>query len=737
MSLVGFGRLGDQEGSQSVKIAHFGTFDVKNYGDLLFPLILERRLATLGAEIVHFSPVGGPPVWKDCLPTVPAGEIFENGKDFDALIVGGGDIIQSVIASSQVYGRKSLRRTFAYPSLWIAAAQAAIEHGIPLCWNAPGVPSAMPPEHQPMLRWATGPVDYLSVRDRASRFRLQEAGVQNQIELVPDTALEVSNLWTEGELADAHASVWRRLGRPAPARTVIVHVNPAMVQEAEQEIVQCIEAISRCWQATAVLVPLCRWSGDEASQRSLAVAPSTEAMVASEPESLKEIVALFAHADCYFGSSLHGMITACAFGKKGLLVGPKQPKYEGFLEWFGLERWVVPEWRAGAGAADDLIAMPLDSWTGIRTFAGHFLDEHWKRVWDIVQSGGSSKQLLRERFPSSPCAAELRAYLPLVPAALRQEDQEPGNLKQNQWLQVFADKGSSYNEADSVLQQIGRGRSTLRFTHIEKLQTAGCFPLRIDPVNLPAILQVFNIRIVREADRVVLYAAESGEDWAKLNFSDGLLSRVDEQGLLLISPGPDPQIYLPSLGQLGEEACTLEISLQVHSTDVEMISFYRRLIEADPENFQQDLRLQVFANKGSGYNQTDSLFQQYGRNRTLTLRFDRIEKLYSSASYPLRIDPVGIPAVLQIFSVRIVRNTNRTVLYAAETREEFERFNFSEGLLSRFCGPSWFLISPGADPQIYLPLFGSLGEEACTLEITLRAHSTDLGMVDLCNMSMA
>jgi hypothetical protein len=86
-----------------VKIAHFGTFDIESYGDLLFPLILERRLAGLGAEITHFSPVGGRPYWKDCVPSVPVGEIFESGKNFDGVIVGGGDIIQGVIASTKVY----------------------------------------------------------------------------------------------------------------------------------------------------------------------------------------------------------------------------------------------------------------------------------------------------------------------------------------------------------------------------------------------------------------------------------------------------------------------------------------------------------------------------------------------------------------------------------------------------------------------------------------------------------
>ena len=53
-----------------MKLAHFGTFDVENYGDLLFPLVLERRLADLCDEFIRVSPVGGPPLWQDRVPTV-------------------------------------------------------------------------------------------------------------------------------------------------------------------------------------------------------------------------------------------------------------------------------------------------------------------------------------------------------------------------------------------------------------------------------------------------------------------------------------------------------------------------------------------------------------------------------------------------------------------------------------------------------------------------------------------
>lgn len=145
-------------------------------------------------------------------------------------------------------------------------------------------------------------------------------------------------------------------------------------------------------------------------------------------------------------------------------------------------------------------------------------------------------------------------------------DQESASPKPNLWMQVYVDNGSGYNETDSMLQRIaGNQLSTLRFLHIEKLQRSNRSPLRIDPVNLPAILQIFKIRLFRTTDQALLYAAETKEDFGKLVLSEGLLSHLDEFGLLLLSPGADPQIYLPLFGPLGDEPCTLEIVLQVHS----------------------------------------------------------------------------------------------------------------------------------------------------------------------------
>ena len=53
-----------------MRIAHYGTFDVENYGDLLFPPVLERRLSGRGHTLTHVSPIGGRAIWEDCVETI-------------------------------------------------------------------------------------------------------------------------------------------------------------------------------------------------------------------------------------------------------------------------------------------------------------------------------------------------------------------------------------------------------------------------------------------------------------------------------------------------------------------------------------------------------------------------------------------------------------------------------------------------------------------------------------------
>ena len=80
--------------SKFKKIAQIGSFDVENYGDLLFPFVLKHKLSNYKIDL--FSPNGGRMPFNEEIIVYKATDlekkIIEEG--YDALIIGGGDVLR-------------------------------------------------------------------------------------------------------------------------------------------------------------------------------------------------------------------------------------------------------------------------------------------------------------------------------------------------------------------------------------------------------------------------------------------------------------------------------------------------------------------------------------------------------------------------------------------------------------------------------------------------------------------
>lgn len=112
------------------KIAQFGTFDIDNFGDLLFPYIANYRLN--GYDIVHVSPTSNISNFRDAKPSISYA-VAKTHK-FDAILVGGGNILSANGTKQKLYN--TISKT-GYPSLWIGAAALASHLEVPLIINAP------------------------------------------------------------------------------------------------------------------------------------------------------------------------------------------------------------------------------------------------------------------------------------------------------------------------------------------------------------------------------------------------------------------------------------------------------------------------------------------------------------------------------------------------------------------------------------------------------------------------
>ena len=374
-----------------MRLAHFGTFDVENYGDLLFPLLLEHRLSDLCQEFVHVSPTGGPPPWNDCIETVGFDTFLRETPDIDGVVIGGGQIIRATPTPLGIYDRGGLSPFLTYPGLWLGAAYVAAKQNVPLCWNASGVPAPFSPVTAELVRWTASVTDYLAIRDEASKRFLEEAGVSQDMKLVPDTAVEISKLWSEEELSEAYTEAFVRRGRSVPGRTLIFHVNSRWAGEDLSFIAARIDRICKRLDANAILMAIGPSHGDSEVQCRVAQGMTTDPLLVDRPQSLLEAAACIARSEAYFGSSLHGMVTSCSFGGRGMLVASREDdKYAGFLEHFGLSSWLVKSWAEAEQRVDDLFDVSGTAWERVPGAAASVLDRHWAGIREVLVSHNTS-----------------------------------------------------------------------------------------------------------------------------------------------------------------------------------------------------------------------------------------------------------------------------------------------------------------------------------------------------------
>ena len=466
-------------------LAHFGTFDVENYGDLLLPAILERRLGDLGHEFLHVSPRGGPAVWDDCVPTVTAEVVIDAPPDLAGVVVGGGHIIHASPTPLDHYDQGGLSAIVAYPSLWLGAAYAAARQNAPYCWNAPGVPQAFSPAAGRLVAWAVSVADYLAVRDRTSRARLVEAGVGGPVLVVPDTALEVSRLWSAQEIDDAFANAFVSRGAEIPDRAFVVHLNRRYVDDDLSLLAGRLDQIAQRLAATPVLIALGPCHGDDQLQRDVGQRMAAAPLVIERPRGLREVAACIARAELYLGSSLHGMITACSFGTKGMVVVPASAgafgKFAGFLEPFQLTRWIAETWEDAARRLDELVAAPREPWVRVLDVAGPILDAHWDRLRAALATGAAAEIHGRATVDKQAALARLAAlsgagnpsstlFAPIVAEqAVRTSDLiKSAGEDRGQKERALAERNRLQAELETVRLAAGQARQALDETARER-----------------------------------------------------------------------------------------------------------------------------------------------------------------------------------------------------------------------------------------------------------------------------
>ncbi|NWA29019.1 polysaccharide pyruvyl transferase family protein [Pseudomonas gingeri] len=214
----------------------FGTFDVENYGDLLFPILAEAELSKrLGSVQLHRFSYNAKTQAEWPYSVTSLTELPALAEQLDGVLIGGGFIIRFDKVVAHGYGPTTA--DIHHPTgYWLSPALIAQQHGTPVVWNAPGMHCNDIPEWStPLLKLALEHSQCVRVRDEPSRESLSALSPNTDIQVLPDTAFNLPDLIDEQHPSPAFSKLRETFGLDVPYIVIQpIHVVEPFLQLFER-----------------------------------------------------------------------------------------------------------------------------------------------------------------------------------------------------------------------------------------------------------------------------------------------------------------------------------------------------------------------------------------------------------------------------------------------------------------------------------------------------------------------
>lgn len=360
-------------GDPQIRVALLGAFDRFNYGDLLFPLVLERALSHLGMDAQYelYGLIASDLSRYGARPTLPIRRLpHDHARDpFDAVIIVGGETIgaqwtnmaiyaSSASASWAIRGSRKIlgaettetlvRRVLRAPGQrpWLLAP-GDLSPPVPILYNAVGGSTnleSMSNRGRREVAATLAEATRLAVRDRSTAESLRRLGLEN-VTLVPDTAVLMADLFPSDRLEEMVSDKALRIRDEFPHGYLCLQANQPIGSAIAADLIGPIQEIANHFGLGIVLLPIGRATmhEDQRPLRQIGSRLSTPYVFAGEDLGIFDIMFLIARADVFIGTSLHGAITALAFEVPHFALTRRVPKLLNFLD-----TWDAPGNRIGA-----------------------------------------------------------------------------------------------------------------------------------------------------------------------------------------------------------------------------------------------------------------------------------------------------------------------------------------------------------------------------------------------------
>tara|TARA_B110000211_G_C14085065_1_gene556312 strand:- start:1973 stop:3169 length:1197 start_codon:yes stop_codon:yes gene_type:complete len=348
----------------------YGAFDRHNYGDLLFPLVMERMLSERFPEknIVIAGLIDSDLTEFNALPTISIKKALKQSKQDATIILAGGDVVSCDWLSAYSYllsdfSFSIFQRIFArfIPNLTENVIKKIIglksdnpfdltskdlTSRMKLVYNSAGATAVSNLNGEPAkaLSLALNEADYVTVRDDFSCEHIK--GIGGKVDdIYPDSATVMSTIFSEKEINDKTGDKAKALISTLKDKYVVFQISSAHSAELEEEFAKNLTTIANEHDLTIVFIAIGNAAGHSDSHGIEKIKRHLDSNI-KVAEYLDggvfDVMNIIKNSQCYCGTSLHGLITSMAFHVPRVGLLPKLRKQRNYMA-----TWDLPEMPSG------------------------------------------------------------------------------------------------------------------------------------------------------------------------------------------------------------------------------------------------------------------------------------------------------------------------------------------------------------------------------------------------------
>ena len=333
----------------------YGAFDRYNYGDNLMPIVFHRFLTNYYPEIlakyrIEYAGLFHSDLSKfECKRTNAINNFFDSVGDECIIIVVGGETLGSrgtTLYSHYVHnlglhklikrlhstgprisgaiGGYLCRTGFEFP---FTPPPEVFHKDAKVCYNSVGGKLPCDGWQRSILLDRLKDACYVSLRDKRSVADMSEIG--HTIQVAPDPVSAISDLFDEQYILKRVSARVRDLNK---IDYCVFQAAPNKCEATASQIAEILAQASHAAKTPFVLLPI-GYAGGHDDRKLLYEVAKSSAFHVLDDLNIWEILWVIKNSKGYFGTSLHGAITAMMYAKPHFGIG-RQPKLAAYLdEW--------------------------------------------------------------------------------------------------------------------------------------------------------------------------------------------------------------------------------------------------------------------------------------------------------------------------------------------------------------------------------------------------------------------